>query len=182
MDLPEALRALAVSRTDERAWTVLHRSLWPYVFAVAYRELGGAAQAAEDAAQETFLRLVRYAPFARLQDRTDLRAYVATVARHVAHDVAVRESRRPERSTTGDRSDRPPREPSAPIGPFGPVLPDAALARVRDQLEPQEVALLDLLVRGDDVRAVAAHLGIRYGAAAVRIHRLRNKLHKLLLT
>jgi RNA polymerase sigma factor (sigma-70 family) len=182
MDLAEALRRLAVSRGDETAWTVLHNSLWPYVFAVAYRELGGASRAAEDVAQETFLRLVRYAPFPRLQDPSDMRAYVSTVARHVAHDVARREARRPELPGTDERLDEFSRSAPAPSRLLGPLLAEGALEQVRELLEPQEVALLDLVARGEDTRGVARNLGIRYGAAAVRIHRLRNKLRKLLLT
>lgn len=182
MDLAGALERLAVSRADEAAWTVLHDSLWPYVFAVAYRELGGLARSAEDVAQETFLRLVRYAPFARLQDPSEMRAYVATVARHVAHDMARREARRPERPSTEERPDDSSRKASPAPGPLGPLLPEGALERVRGLLEPREATLLDLLVRGDDIGAVARHLEIRYGAAAIRIHRLKNKLRKLLLT
>jgi len=182
MDLEGALQRLAASRLDEAAWTVLHNRLWPYVFAVAYRELGGAARAAEDVTQETFLRLVRYAPFARLQDPPAMRAYVATVARHVAHDVARREARRPEVEARVGLPGESGRQVPEPVGPLGPLLPENALNRVRQLLQPQEGALLDLLVHGEDVRGVASQLGIRYGTAAVRIHRLRARIRKLLVT
>lgn len=171
MDLEEALRRLAESRYDEAAWTVLHNSLWPLVFAVAYRELKGAARAAEDVAQEAFLRLVRSAPFARLQDPADMRAYVATVARNVARDLARNEARQPKFAAVAE-----------PLGPLGPQLPEGVLERARDLLEPAEVALLELVVQEDDIRSVAMKLGVRYGTAAVRIHRLRNKLRKILVT
>jgi RNA polymerase sigma factor (sigma-70 family) len=175
MDLEQALERLAESPADEAAWTVLHRSLWPFVFAVAYRELRGAARAAEDVAQETFLRLVRSAPFDRLQDPADLRAYAGTVARNLARDTARREARQPQ--TVAE----PGRAPE-PMGPLGPQLPEGALEQVRKLLDPQELALLDLVMGGDDLRRVAASLGVRYGTAAVRIHRLRNKLRNLLVT
>jgi RNA polymerase sigma factor (sigma-70 family) len=175
MDLEKALERLAESRADEAAWTVLHNSLWPYVFTVAYRELKGAARAAEDVAQETFLRLVRSAPFERLQDPSDLRAYAGTVARNLARDTARREARQPMLAAERQRV------PSEPLGPLGPQLPEDVLERARRQLGPQEAALLDLVMRGDDLRSVARTLGVRYGTAAVRTHRLRSKLRKLLV-
>ena len=175
MDLDKALERLAESRADEAAWTVLHNSLWPYVFAVAYRELKGAARAAEDVAQETFLRLVRSAPFERLQEPSDMRAYAGTVARNLARDTARREARQP--MLAGERQ----RLKSEPSGSLGPQLPEDVLERARGHLEPQEAALLELVMRGDDLRSLAKQLGVRYGTAAVRIHRLRNKLRKLLV-
>jgi RNA polymerase sigma factor (sigma-70 family) len=174
MDLEQALERLAQSRTDEAAWTALHNSLWPYVFAVAFRELKGAARAAEDVAQETFLRLVRSAPFERLEEPSDMRAYAAAVARNVARDTARREARLPMAEAVSERG-------ADLLGPLGPQLPEGTLERARTLLEPQDVALLDLLIRGDDIRSVAATLGIRYGTAAVRIHRLRKRLRKLLM-
>jgi len=74
------------------------------------------------------------------------------------------------------------RQVPEPVGPLGPLLPENAFDRVRELLQPQEVALLDLLVRGEEVRGVASQLGIRYGTAAVRIHRLRARIRKLLVT
>jgi RNA polymerase sigma factor (sigma-70 family) len=175
MDLDGALERLAESRDDEAAWTVLQNRLWPYVFAVAYRELKGAARAAEDVAQETFLRLVRSAPFERLQDPSDMRAYAGTVARNLARDTARREARQPMLAADRERSR------SEPVGSLGPQLPEDVLERVRGQLAPKEAALLELVLQGDSLESVAKKLGVRYGTAAVRIHRLRNHLRKLLV-
>ena len=172
-DLQAALQRLARARDDEPAWKVLHRHLWPYVMAIAFRESRGRAADAEDSAQETLLRLARYATFEELQDPAALRAYVGTIARRVVRDRLARERRREEG-----------RDGGAPGGPEtvarAPLFPEHALERARSFLDPEELALFALLLEGADVGQVAARLEIRYGTAAVRIHRLRMKLRKSL--
>jgi len=173
--LGEALRRLAEARDDETAWRTLYAQLWPYVVAIAFREARGRAEVAEDAAQETFLRLVRYATFRELQDAASLRAYAATVVRRVTGELLAHESRRGESSldATDEGTARPPA-----VAPLGALPAEEALERLRPVLNEPEMALLRLLLSGNDVAAVAAALGIRYGTAAVRIHRLRAKIKK----
>lgn len=177
-DIQTALRRLREARGDELAWRALYAHLWPYVIAIAFRESGARAAVAEDAAQETFLRLVRYAPFADLQDPADLRAYAGTVARRVTRDLLARESRRPERSLGQDAAGGDVEPPAR--GPLGALLPEDALERAKAFLDEPQLALFRLLLEGADVTRVAETLGLSYGAAAVRIHRLRAELRKSL--
>src|SRR5262245_58286836 len=83
--LAAVLERLKASPADEEAWRALYRQLWPFVIAVIYRKLRGSERkAAEDAAQEVFIRLLRTRPFDRIPDADSLRAYMGRIAENVA--------------------------------------------------------------------------------------------------
>ncbi|HTK30701.1 MAG TPA: sigma factor [Candidatus Saccharimonadaceae bacterium] len=180
MEPEEALRRLASDSSDEPAWAALYAWLWPYVFAIAFRELNGATQAAEDAAQETFIRLARYSPFARLTGPDGMRAYAAAMARNAARDLAVREFRRRGVSLEDLPKGQEPTRGLVTTGPLGPMTDADAIAYVRGILNEEERALLDLLIRRPNLESLAKALGIAYESAAVRVYRLRRKIAKLL--
>jgi len=79
----DALRRLAGDRFDQGAWRVLFDVLWPYVFSVCARLHGDDLAAAQDSAQESLIRLARYAPFNELPNLEAVRAYLRRVCRRV---------------------------------------------------------------------------------------------------
>lgn len=175
--LAAALRRLRANRADQEAWRELHFAAWPFVVAVASRSLRGAPALVEDVAQEVFLRLVRYAPFERIQNADDFRGYLATVTRHVADTQGGLLSIRRQREQAVD-------DPGGLIaGQANPEQIAAAheLARkIRRQLTRDEHHMLRLLLDGCTLPEMATILGLQYQAAGTRLSRLRSKIRKLL--
>lgn len=173
--IAEALATLAVSRRDERAWERLYRYAWPFVRAIVYRRLGGVEGLAEDATQEVFIRLLRYCPFPELQSPDAFRGYLWRVSDNVGrtyrrrimanHTVAL-----PDDEATGS-SDAG--AGSAEDIELGQVLQD-----VWRTLKGPERSMLQMLVEGYSISEIAQTLGLSYGAAAIRLMRLRTKLRK----
>jgi DNA-directed RNA polymerase specialized sigma24 family protein len=54
--------------------------------------------------------------------------------------------------------------------------------RARGHLDPEDAQLLEMLLLGYKIGEVAATLGVSYSAAALRVHRLRHRLARLLGT
>src|SRR5262249_47942887 len=152
--------------------------MWPFVLAVLYRQLRGARDLAEDAAQEVFLRLVRYAPFENLQDASAFRAYLATVCRNVArtylrqalgHGIAGKFGESPESGLP---------EPAEKSTPEAEVDLNDMLAHVLTRVDPPDRSLAELLLKGFTLPEIVQKTGMGYNLIAVRLHRLRKKLRK----
>jgi RNA polymerase sigma factor (sigma-70 family) len=178
--LTGVLDRLAVAPSDEDAWRSLYLQLWPFVIGVIHRRLRGNVRgAAEDAAQEVFIRLLRSRPFQNIRNADAFRGYVWKIADNVAktHLQKIRKKDDSERAVAElDGNDRT----------FGPVEPneqfvvEEALGAIQGQLEPQDNELLSLLLEGQNLGQVAGRLGVSYSTAGVRLHRLRKKLHNML--
>jgi RNA polymerase sigma factor (sigma-70 family) len=169
--LNRALANLSSDRTDEDAWRDLYRIMWPFVFAICYRYLGASRNESEDAAQEAFIRLAKYSDFAVFSDSTALHMYMRRVARNVCNDHV---------SATPARS-------SYLIGRHLLGSAKNATANAEESVRINEIAqsltaseseLLHLLAGGSTINDARQRLGISYSAAAVRIHRLKQKLRK----
>jgi len=178
--LDTLLARLASSKTDEEAWRALYRRTWPFVFAVVYRRLGGTLTLAEDASQEVFIRLVRSCPFERLRHVDAFRRYVWRVADNVARTYVRRaiSRRAAEFSASEAEAD------SMDVQWFGHVEEELAaknlLERVVADLAPGDRELLQLVLNGHNLPEIAKAIGLTYGNAAVRLHRLRQRLRKSL--
>ena len=173
--LEGALAIIRSSPNDEAAWRTIYRQLWPLVFSIAYRRLGGSREDASDAAQEVFIRLLRAAPEAELSSASALRAYAGLIARNVAID-RLRAIQREGHS----RSDIDLASGSSQDDPEALAEAEDSFRGLLATLEGTERDLITLLVKGYSNREIAAALGITYGAVRVRVHRVRAKLSKLL--
>ena len=176
--LDTALMCLARSRGDQDAWHVLYRRAWPFVFSIAFRVMRDPG-IGEDVSQETFLRMARYFPFERNVPPKVFMAYLGQVARNTALDARrgrIREkAHEVEIAPEFDALDRRPL-PGEDAQVRGTVV---WLAR---KLSPSDAALLRQLLDDapPDLSGVAGGLGVTYGAAGVRLHRLRSRIRKLL--
>lgn len=176
-ELAVALGRLRQSPSDERAWRSLYGRLYPYVVAVAFRRVKDKG-IAEDIAQDVFVRIARLRPFDRIEDPEHFRAYVWRMAINVATDY-LRSARR-ERDHkalldqgAGDAS-------VEPAGNEDHLIFQELVGLASDKLDPEELAMLQLLLEGRPLAEVATELGISYSAAGVRLHRFRRKLRTLL--
>jgi RNA polymerase sigma-70 factor, ECF subfamily len=157
---------------------VFHRLVTRYqrrIFAVCFRVLGSSADA-EDATQETFLRIARNAD--RYRGEAQVSTWIYRIARNVSTDHVRYDARRP--STPVDDLTRLGDEPEAE---------DALSARetaltVRDaldQLDERSRTLLVLVaVEGLSYAEAAEATGLPTGTVKSRVSRARVRLGELL--
>lgn len=178
--LADVLKRLKESPTDEGAWGSLYRHLRPFVMAVIYRRLRGEERsAAEDAAQEVFIRLLRSQPFVHIPDEESLRGYVWKIADNVAksHLERVRVAKRGERELAKSGGVDPDVEA---IDSQGSLLALEIFELAETALEFKDRVLFRLLLEGSSLAQAADQLGLSYSNAGVRLHRMRRKLLKLM--
>jgi RNA polymerase sigma factor (sigma-70 family) len=153
----------------------LYANTRPLVFATTFRALYGNFALAEDATQQTFLRVFRYLDFTRLAKADDLLAYMATVARHCAIDLRKKEASYTPTALDSLACDFLPSQ----VTPEQRLRAHDTLQHVFDQLDPEESKLVDLLMAGLTLKDLAERLGTTYETAGVGIPRLRDKLRKM---
>jgi RNA polymerase sigma factor (sigma-70 family) len=171
----ETLRALlaklARDPRNEELWSELYHHVYRFVSSVAYRALHGNKESAKDATQIVFLRLFEYCEFTQFSEPEEFLGYIATIARHAALDMNKAEGK----YVTGlDLT-------LCDFIPGGPTPEQHESARKRlgdllDQLGPEETRLVNLLMQGLSLDQIASELDISYANAAVRIHRLRERM------
>jgi RNA polymerase sigma-70 factor (ECF subfamily) len=154
----------------ERLFREHYDSLTRYLF-----RFTGDVDAAADAAQEAFTRLLERGPGAR-----NARAWLFAVATNVARDAARTRSRRRLLLLAGSLR--------APVGDLSP-LPDAAAAarqereRVRSallELAPKERSALLMREEGFSQREIAQAVGTTTGSVGTLIARALTKLARIL--
>lgn len=174
--LRELLTRLAVAPADEEAWSQLYRQMWPFVLGIVYRRLRGLSGVAEDLTQDTFIRLFRARPFARLRDPSSFRAYLARIAQNTTstyvrqvltiQNIAKSSEFRQEASPQISESEIP-----------NDTIEQKDIVRVlKEELRPVEKELLELVLSGLSISEIAKTLGTTYSATAVRLYRLRQRL------
>jgi RNA polymerase sigma factor (sigma-70 family) len=173
--LATVLATLAREPDDQRAWESFYNELRPFVMAIAYRQLKGNTSFAEDATQETFCRVFQYVNIDALRDPEEFLGYLTAMTKNAANDVLKRAAEIavglvPEEALRGRQGLTPNQE-----------------SRIREQLitvlggvGEKDSRIVDLLMEGRSITEIARQLDITYSAAAVRIHRLRQELRKLL--
>jgi RNA polymerase sigma factor (sigma-70 family) len=170
VELAGILARLAQNADDEGEWAALYRVLRPLVLSISLRMLSGAFEIAEDATQEVFIRLLRHKPFRRITDPAAFRGLVGRISQNVAIDYRRRLLRESAARESVDVEK---------IGiDMGPTVDVSNALRAR--LNAHEQQLLSLLLEGHTLAETAEALGITYGAAGVRVHRLRRHLETLL--
>jgi RNA polymerase sigma factor (sigma-70 family) len=179
-DLERALASLASNSEDEQAWRLLFGILWPFVLALVWRRVRDPS-IAEDAAQEVFVRLARAKPFKNIDGASQMRAYIWRVAVNVASDWIL-DRKRQQMRRDAVRDLNPPNVTPEPAQSEDRILFGEVFALARRNLMKDETELLAHLLRGHSVGETARATGQSYSATAVRLHRLRGKLHKLLFS
>lgn len=159
---------------DEAAFTTLYRRHYVNVKSACRRRLRDEG-AAEDAAQETFLRVFRALP--RLRDPGGVGAYITVAARTVCIDVIRRRSASHEAAAPSDPEGF---EHSGPLAP-GPTLEQRVEDRyvthqILSAARPTDALLLRAHHReGVPLEELARILGSTPGSIAVRLHRARQR-------
>jgi RNA polymerase sigma-70 factor (ECF subfamily) len=156
---------------DEAAFTGLVERQWRFAFKVAWAMLRNTHDA-EDAAQETFLKILRARAWQGLRDE---RAFVARTAWRAAVDRL--RSRRP-----GDSNEELVMDdvPDAASGPEANVVAanwEAAVHRLIDSL-PEELRQPLALSAEMNSREIGAAMGISEGTVRTRLMRARQVLRE----
>jgi RNA polymerase sigma factor (sigma-70 family) len=170
----EALDRLTETPGDEEAWNAIYRRLWPFVFSITIRLLD--ASAAEDAAQDAFMRTAERFPFNQALNEKVFVVYIATVARRVAIDTVRKRLR--SREVSLDEA----AEAYEPISADAQAELDTTVRWLMGQLTASDMELTQkLLTHGpNSIATIAKELDVPYGTAGVRLHRLRGRLRRLL--
>jgi RNA polymerase sigma-70 factor (ECF subfamily) len=171
-----ALTLLRDSPSDPSGWRELYRDLWPYVIAICFRTLKGRRQEAEDVAQTVFLRLARTGLIQRFDSAQQLRAYVGKMAHNCSIDFLRTEARTNLREPTPIESGLA--NPSPLILEW--LVVDEQLQRIIAALSSSDHALLEYVLEGLSTEELCERLSTTPAATRVRLHRLRNRIRKLL--
>jgi RNA polymerase sigma factor (sigma-70 family) len=170
----ELVCALAAAPHDQVLWARLYDKLRPGVYYAAYRACRGATELARDLVQGAFERLLRYGDLKSFETDAQLAAYL----RAIVWRLALAEMRRALVTTPLNPGDE-----EELASPFGPTDSDAEFAAadlksLAQDLSEDDRALLGQVVVGRTLTEIADFAGISYSAAAVRVHRLKDKLRE----
>lgn len=166
-DASDEALMMRVVREDRRAYERLYERWRKPVFRFLYRRTG-ARTAAEEAHQETWLRVHRYR--ASFDGRRSFKSWLFAIAANCGKDAWRATS--PEAVCVSDFE----LEPAADE-------PHDLRERVLEglgQLDPEDRRLLLLAVEGFDGPEIAAMLGIGAGAVRMRLSRARAKIRERL--
>ena len=157
-------------------WEDAYAALRPIVFRTAYRLTGGDVDAAQDLTQEAFLNFLRYANLKTLQSDDHLLAYLRQTVRHLCS------KRLRERASTVsiDSIDGKIAQEMTEDGDVGIQELAADIEQLTERLSQIDRRLLIALISGAHLPEIAEDLAITYGAAGVRVHRLRDKLRHII--
>jgi RNA polymerase sigma factor (sigma-70 family) len=170
--LSELLPELKKKPRDQELWEKLYANTRPLVYSIAFRALRGSSELAEEVTQQVFLRVFRYCDFSEFSEVDEFLAYLSTISRNCALDVGKKEARYTPSALDVLACDLLPSQPT----PEQRQRARDVLQDVRDHLDKGESRLAHLLEEGLPLTEVARAMGISYPAAAVRIHRLRERL------
>lgn len=170
---------VALRDGDPTVFETFVRSETP-TFRGFFRRLGAAADEAEDLAQEVFVRLVRYAPRYRQQDR--LEAFCFRTARNVWIDN--RRSRGLRRGETTDTHEQLARVSDGQPEPIEPLArreeAERALALLHQLPEGQRLVFELGVISERPYPEIARELGIPVGTVKSRMFNAVRRLRELL--
>jgi len=172
-ELRQLLARLQDDPKNEDLWKALYHKIRRFVYVVAFRVLNGNEELAKDATQVVFLRLFEYCEFTEFSEPQEFLGYVATVARHAALDLIKREGK----YITGLDLTLCDFLPGTPT-PRQHERAQNQLHDLLEQLDSEDKSMVNMLMEGWSLDEIAERLGVSYANAAVRIHRLREKLLK----
>jgi len=168
----ELVRSLAKAPGDQALWGRLYDKLRPGVYYAAYRACRGASDVARDLVQGAFERLLRYGDLKSFETDAQLAAYL----RAIVWRLALAETRRARVTVPFE-----PHDEEDVASPFAATESDATFAAadlksLAQGLSDEDRELLGQVVVGRTLTEIADSAGISYSAAAVRVHRLKDKL------
>ncbi len=149
----------------------------PFVMAMTFRNLRGNVQFAEDACQEVFLRLIRFAPFDKLQEPVEFRRYLARMSRNTALTHVLERVLRevPQRNLVFARSR------SHEILEFHePQRTTEIVQDLQEGLKPVDLEILRLLLEGYTVSQVKDRTGTTTYGVWKQLENIREFCLKLL--
>ena len=178
------LAAVRKDPSNPDTWNQFYTFYRRHVAVVLF--LLGVRTDAADLIQEVFARFLESSPWrenwSSLPDASVVGAYLRQTAKNVAFDQFRKDAR--TKATAVGSSVELDRFP-------GPLLDRAdteddlrtlrrpMLERLAQTLKPQDRALLRHLLQGSALHTIAFDLDISYGAAAVRVTRLKDRLRRL---
>ena len=167
---------ISVHDRDAEFTALVHRQA-RFVFRVAYAVLLNPYDA-EDAVQETFMKLYRHRGWQQAENE---RAYLARVAWRTAVDLRGSRTARPPSAEAVDRATE---VPSHDIGPEQSVLSADQQAHLHVLIDslPEELRLPLVLSSFEEMssRAIGEALGIPEGTVRTRLQRARQTLREKL--
>lgn len=170
----DVTQGLRKRRASEASWREWFRLVYPRVFYAVYRLTGGDSAQSEDLTQTAIERFLRYSALDRVATDREAVAYLISTARRLHADSGRRDS---TRQVVGLA------ESAARVQAESDVADDAlealSLERLTDRLAREDRELIRWWCEGRSVSDIATSLGIRYTAAATRIHRAKLRLKAL---
>lgn len=177
---PDAALMLRVQRGDQAAFSLLLQRHHQRVLNLAWRYFGDRA-AAEDAVQETFLKV--YQARERYRPDAPFHSYLLRVASNVCLSVLRR--KKPLSLDEGQDEGGPRARPDPrAVAPGEGLLDDELKRRVREAVatlpDRQRLAIVLNKFEGLDYEQVAEHLGLTVPATKSLLHRARMALKDVL--
>ena len=155
---------------DEAAFAELVRRYVDLVYSAAWRQVGGDAHLAQDAAQDVFTQLAKQAR--RLCRHPSLAGWLYTTARYAANNLHRRERRRRTREQEAYVMQTTPSAPEPDWAALQPVLDEAVCSLAAAD---REVVLLRFF-QNKHHGEVGSALGLSEDAARKRVERALEKL------
>jgi RNA polymerase sigma-70 factor (ECF subfamily) len=177
-DLEQILERLAISTEDQQAWEDLYRKIWPWVLAILYRILRGQRELAEDASQEVFIRLLRYARFEELRVPAAFKNYVYVICQNVGKDYLRGLFSLQEYPLAAD-DEQASGLVARSAQPDTAALLSIRMHEILQSLNEEERRMMKMILEGRPLDEVAKSMGLSYTNAAVRLHRIRKRLSRL---
>lgn len=162
--------ALKKDRASEANWDRWFRAIYPRVYFVMFRMCGGDRYLAEDLVQGALENFIVAKAIEKVTSDAEATGYLLRTARNLFVDrLRYQKGKVQVTNDVDEIADPKSRQTEDKI----------ALEQIAVQLEEDEQVLLKLIRAGKSIREVAAHLGLGYSAAGVRVHRLRERMRKL---
>jgi RNA polymerase sigma factor (sigma-70 family) len=169
----DILVALKVHPRDRGLWGEFYRRIRPAVYYTLFKITRGNAGIADDLTHEAFLRFMERADISLFPDETRAIAYLRQMGRNLYRNRLRKE--RIFNSTTEEAS----------LALASAAYDDEDRQHLRWDLEQlasdlprAERDVLEALIEGLNIQEIAARERLTYGAAAVRIHRLKKNLFR----
>jgi RNA polymerase sigma factor (sigma-70 family) len=169
VDLDEVVARIRHTPLDEQAWRVFFSRAYPHVLYYLYGFVRSNRETAQDLAQETFFRFLRYGGAFRVNTFEEALSFLRVTARNVFFSyLSEKATGELQLSGEDERTDTSKWSRMIELG--------LDIDRLSTLLQPAEMALLQLALEGRSLEEIADALGIAYSAAGTRLSRLRAKL------